>query len=145
LAKNIKYEVKITSDATIQSEWIKDFDNEKFMNLIYNNVINGKTKAYDFYDNSVLTEPELREQLGLISDTFEIENPETKEISIEIYNSEFDPSIIESYIFIEDWYYNPETYSIYKKVKAIAPVRYMIREDGTLAKVICFVVKFSEK
>ncbi len=141
LAENIKYEFNLDNE-----NWVKDLDHERFMNTIIEKITKGEIKVYDFYDNSkVLSVNNIKVNLNLISDTIELENFETSEITTELIEYDITPDLFSSYIFIEDWYIDKSTYKIIKEIKGIAPVYHYYKgdEDAELMRKIPFVVWFN--
>lgn len=147
IAENIKYEFNVFENEA----WTSDLDNEKFANIIYERVKNGQTKAYDFFseDKKQLSMEEVRHNLLIKTDTIEVTDPETGETFNSVIGGEFMPEIIESYIFLENWYFDKESCSIYKEIKAVAPVVHFFKYNdsgkGEKFKKISFIVYFDNK
>jgi len=120
------------------------FNQRIFINTLLGNVFEGKAKATEFESSKVLTPNEAR------SKVFEkvkilITNTETwleEERTVENDNT----SQIQSVIFIEDWYFDNNTFQFQKKVVGIAPVRYFHDskngEFDLLNREILFTVQF---
>ena len=71
----------------------------------------------------------------------DLENPDGPLIQKTI-KGEYNLKKIKAYIFTEDWYLDPETLRIVKKVRAIAPVGYFTNdEDDKISKRIIFEVE----
>ncbi len=141
LAQNIKYEFNIDNEA-----WVGDLNHDRFMSVIIDKIKNGETKPHDFYDTTkVLSLNDIKQDMYLSTDTVLLENSSSPEKpDTIIIENEITPELFGSYIFIEDWYIDRNTYKIIKQVKGIAPVYYFFRDDNEeeIQKKIPFVVWF---
>ena len=111
---------------------------------IINKVITGKTQAYDFNTQKPITAGDVKMRMGMNSKTMLIldSNSNLKEVTIE---GSVDFNEIRSYIFTEDWYLDPITLRIVKKVRAIAPVRYYYKEEDVEQKNVLRIIIFDVK
>lgn len=142
LAENIKYEL----DLEKYISWTDELNQEIFLNLIMEKVKNDDIEIFDFFDNSIkYTYAEIRAQNPVLCDTLVVIDPATaleKEI---IVDNELNTQMIKSYIFLEDWYYDPDTYKIVKTVKGIAPVLHYFNDADIddVQKKILFLIYFN--
>lgn len=131
LAKNICYEFSLSKESP-NNVWIENLNTETFVKLLIDNALSGKVKTYSAINTkTALSIDELKMALNVEqADTVMIEDISTGELKQSIITSELDYNKVKSVIFIEDWYYNDKTFSIEKKVKAIAPVSVYDKCDG---------------
>lgn len=118
---------------------------QKFRNLLINRVLSQKSKAYDYYTGNLLSLEHLKANLG--HEKFEVVtiDPETGDEKIIEYETEIVNEFIKSVIFIEDWYIDPQTMLIDKRVMGIAPVRFTEEiETGNIEKKVAFVLYFDK-
>ena len=90
---------------------------------IFNKVKSGKISASDFSSKKKLTFKEIKERMGAKDMTMIIEELDGTKVEKTI-SGYYNLDDIKSYIFTEDWYLDPVTLRIVKKVRAIAPVWY---------------------
>ena len=112
---------------------------------IFNKVLSGETIAYDFDSQEKIKPEDVKGRMGAgnVIIMIEEDNGQMVEKTIE---GQYNLSDIQSYVFTEDWYLDPETLRIVKKVRAIAPVRYYIKDNGgkeSLHKRIVFELKLN--
>lgn len=118
LAKHIIYEFPFEDSITPNYSLNKN----KLVRLIIDKALGGKVKVYNPFTAKEMNKKELEQRMG-ISDSM-LYMPYTSYGSI---------------LFIENWYYNPNDFSIRKDVMGIAPVKYDFN-DEELTKVIPFVI-----
>ena len=143
LAENVTYEMNLYNQDN--PEWLESLSVSRLVDLILSQVMDGKSKAYDFFSNDkvALSTDVIRTNLGATVETYYVENeekntPDTVQVVGNIY-----PDEIRSVIFVEDWYID-DNMMIYKTVKRIAPVRHyhMVNElaEDEVVKKVPFVV-----
>jgi hypothetical protein len=143
IAENITYEVNFDTE----------FKTNEYLNidmlakLTVEPMLEGKVKAYDFFDDAELDVVSMRRSMGYISDTLITINPQTNEDEVEVVEVEEDISSVRAYIFVEDWYIDEQTFAIKKHIKGIAPVAIssIVDEDGEVIEYrrIVGLVKFN--
>ncbi len=142
IAENITYEVSF-NEGTPNNKYL---DIEKLAKMIVDPVLNGKKKAYDFFEKTELKPIDIKYTLGYSLDSLEEENIKTGEWEVKQVETPEDLSTIKAFIFVEDWYIDTTTFAIRKKVKSIAPViiKTKIDSDGEAyqSKKIAFIVPF---
>lgn len=125
LQKDVTYEFSFYTPTS--HLWLENLSIGRFAEILIDNVIDGKAPAYDFFETGdPIDVKEARRRLGETVDYYFVprENSDvmdTVEVKGEIYRDE-----IRSVIFVEDWYVNPSSMQIVKKVKKIAPVRQFV-------------------
>ncbi len=124
IAKDIIYEVDLSDNTNY-----KFLDLEKTAHLLLDSTLTGKHTISDFFTGEPLELAVVKRNLGMVSDTMDVENLETGEIEQKLITSEPNFQAIRSYIFKEDWYFDNQTKSIRKEVKAICPILLSIDED----------------
>jgi hypothetical protein len=117
-----------------------------FFNKLMNKIFNEGVQVYDFYSGAPLTMDKVRANIG-------IEQLEIKDIDkngdmvTKVVETEFNPEKIQSIVFTEEWYYDPQTFNIEKKITGISPVVNLKREDKfgneIIYKKIAFTVKLN--
>jgi len=128
LAKNITYEVSLNPESP---NYI-NFAPVNFAQLILNSVLTGEKIIVNYLDSTNISIDEVKILMGKVSDTLLVVDPNTGDETFEIHNQAEQFDRILGYIFVEDWFVNPDTYVITKTVKSIAPVYYGSRllENG---------------
>lgn len=123
LAKHVIYEFSFEDSLTPNYLLNKT----KLVRLIIDKALNSGLTAYNPFTAKPLTKEELKKRLELTDSS----------IYMPYHN-------ISSILFIEDWYFNPQTFSIRKDVIGIAPIKISFNEDE-LKKTIPFVFFINEK
>ena len=131
-------------------DWLADMNPRRFVNIVLNNVLSGKTPAYDFFDKKKrLSVEEIKTNLGECIKTYSVENPNTESYDTLHIQSKMDIEEIRSVIFTEDWFIDWSSLSIFKTVKSIAFVRmYENSHEGgeyEIEKKIPFIVFLNNK
>jgi len=108
----------------------KHFDKTGFLDSLIYPVINGKVKGYDFFDFTLLSPEEIKENLDMNKDTIYVENPETKDTTVKVSDN-FEMSNIRELVFIEKWSWDNKTKKIKKETIAYGPVIYVVKDDST--------------
>jgi hypothetical protein len=144
LAKNVISEFNL--EDTVSPEFVKNIDKNRLRQLLIDYALSGKVKLW----NAANTETELTKEviirnLGQTNDTILIEDPESGKVNQQVLTIDYNLSEIESIVFVEDWYYDPATFTIKKVITGIGPVRYYTKEDGEEAKSIVFVMYFGKE
>ena len=140
IAKNITYEVNFS-----ENQKTNDYLNlNKLSHLIIDPVLNGKKKAFDFFDRTELDTMEIKQNFGYRLDSLEEEDPNTGKWIWKRHETKESLSDVEAFIFVEDWYLDNKTFAIRKEVKSIAPVIVKIKVDENgeayTSKKIAFLV-----
>lgn len=121
------------------------YSRQKLVYTIFDQVLSGKSSAYDYHNNMELDTMEIRNRMDAGIRSYTIIDPET---GYEIKKTELpDPDLdeIQSVIFIEEWYYDEKTLELGKKLKGVAPIRsYFPDGDGPFEERIVFVTYFNE-
>lgn len=123
LAKHVIYEFPFENSFTPNFLLNKN----RLIRLIIDKSLSGNIKVYNPFTAKEMNKKELKQRLGISDSTLYM--PYTSYGSI---------------LFIENWYYNPDNFSISKDVIGIAPVKYNFKEEE-LTKVIPFVIFMKEK
>lgn len=92
-----------------------------FIKSLLQQAANSKSKVYDYLTSTPLSPKEVEKKI-IIRDTVSIMNIDGEPMDTVVQREIIDE--IRSVIFIEEWYFNPESLRIEKQVKGIAPVRY---------------------
>lgn len=131
-----------------ESPFWNSYNKKRFINLILDRALNSKTEVYDFFSKEKLKKEDILARFGCGHQTIQIvdENGETKSVDID---TEINQDEIKSVIFIEEWYLDPNTLKIYKKVVGVAPVRTFFKDDDVdqnfPQKNIAFLLYFDSK
>jgi hypothetical protein len=135
-ARDIRSNSDILNEEEIDStDWInyyvKSVDNKKIYETIMNAVKSGKCKAYaDISDeSSVMTIDEINSKLN-VYDTVIVENKETGKFDQKIVHTLFNETSFGNLRMKEDWYFDPEKFTLVKKVTAICLVQKVYDEEG---------------
>ena len=127
-------------------DFIQGLNTRGLIDAILKYVVAGN-KLYSFNDpKQELNYADLKEQLGMVTDTLYIENLETGDFEVKITEDFADRDNIEGLVFIEDWQYDEETMMINKVVTGIAPIwhKMEISDTGDVMETnaLPFVIKF---
>lgn len=110
IAESIRYDVVIENPDTLD-EWtetrLKGLEREKLIDEIFKAVYSGKVKAYNYYTDKKMSVKQVKE----IEKQAESEGTDVAKVQ-----------------FLEDWYFDPETFNLYKKVHYIM-LAYEILDD----------------
>jgi hypothetical protein len=120
----------------------EEFNRELFWNAMMEKMKNEDIKMTDFETGADITISEI-EKLPMFRDTFMVEDPITFELKEKIVEWELGWWTVTGYLFIEDWYYDPISYKVTKKVKGITPVIQRYPEEGE-AQHFLFTLWFNE-
>jgi hypothetical protein len=122
------------------------YNQKTFKKVLLETAMSGKVNTYDFTTKQRLSADELKDKLVLYKDSVEDIDPETGEFIFLILTKKIEHTDINSFIFIENWYIDPQTYDIGKEVIGIAPVVYFRKDENSpdYEKKIPFVVYFNE-
>lgn len=123
LAKHVIYEFPFEDTLTPNHLLNK----KKLIRLLIDKALNFKITIYNPFTAKPLTKEELMKRLEMTDSS----------IYMPYHN-------ISSILFIEDWYFNPQTFSIRKKIIGIAPIK-ISYNDNELTKTIPFVFFINEK
>ncbi len=118
LAKHMIYEFPFEDSVTPNFSLNKS----RFARLIIDKALGGKVKVYNPFTAKEMNKKELEQRLEISDSTLYM--PYTSYGSI---------------LFIENWYYNPDNFSIRKDVIGMAPVKYDFNDEEP-TKVIPFVI-----
>ncbi len=148
IADTVKFLIPLDKDSANDAPpFFIGFDKVKFISQLVDSVLAGKVKAYDYFDNSVMTKEQIKMQLGIRTDTALIEDIETGGLKPKIIVSEFNPDDIRELYVYERWFYNPDKCVFKTQVLGYAPVKFTVKDDqpdGEVTKRILFIV-FSDK
>jgi hypothetical protein len=103
------------------SPYFNNINQRNFIETMLNQVFEGKANSYDYQTNQLLTFEEAKKRV-YINQTIMVIN-EFGEAVETTYEQNISEEIC-SVIFIEDWYIDPQTMQMEKKVTGIAPVIY---------------------
>ena len=114
IAESIRYDVIIKNPDTAD-EWtetcLKGLDREKLVEEVYKAIYAGKVKAYDYYTDDPMSVKQVKE----------IEK-----------QAESDGTEVAKVQFLEDWFFDPVTFNLYKKVHFIMPAYELLDEKGNV-------------
>jgi hypothetical protein len=131
------------------SPFLNDYGINRFVGLIINKVLKGNLPAYDFETQQKLSPEQVKQNLGYQTDTILTENAESGTMEEKVLAREINLKDIQSLIFHEEWYIDPMTLRMQKKVIGISPVRYVYKEDDLdrqkPIRQIAFTIYFDEK
>lgn len=139
LAKNVISEHNLYD--SIPLPFTKNLDAFTLAELLINKATSGKTKVWDPMNvEKELTISEIEKNLGVVTDTAFVDDPNTGETVMKVFRVEIMPEEIASIVFVEDWYYDPTTFAIKKVITGIGPVRHYMKNDGEMAKTVVFMI-----
>ncbi len=131
--------------------YFKDFDRDRFIELIFDKVLSGQVPAYDPKDLTTVMDIPAIHAAMLADSIFETFRNEEGAVVTEFREIYIPVEDINSVIFVEDWYYNKTSMSIVKVVRAIIPVLHHISnewgipEGDTIYRIPVFAVKFGQE
>ncbi|MCD6366197.1 MAG: hypothetical protein J7L46_01515 [Bacteroidales bacterium] len=144
IADTVKYLIPLDKDSTSdRPPFFIGFDKVKFISQIVDSVLAGKVKAYDIFDNTVMTKEQIKIQLGIRTDTVWVENLESGEMQQKIVVSDFNPDDVRELYVYERWFYSPEKVCFKTEIIGFAPVRFTIKDDqpdGEVTKIVLFTI-----
>jgi len=135
----------------INTPLLNSYSRSKFINMLFAQVLSGKSEGVDYETGTRLNPDEIRKRAGERIDTLMMEDPENYELLKEVVlKTEFTSFLneIKSIIFIEEWYIDEKTLQIKKVVKGVVPVRWYYNyedyEQIKLEKIKLFQVNFNQ-
>ena len=144
LFKKIKYEFGYDSEKMLKTDipesekeeslfW-NSYNKKKFKEIIFDRITNKKHDVYSFdkMQKLSLAEVDSLMVLGVVEDI----DPETGEMNY--IKKKYQIEDLKTFIFYENWYINPKTLQIHKKVLGVAPVFY-ISSDKIEKKIPFFI------
>ena len=112
IAESIRYDV-IIKNPDPDDEWteacLKGLDSEKLVDEVYKAIYAGKVKAYDYYTDEPMS----------VNQVKEIEK-----------QAESDGAEVAKVQFLEDWFFDPQTFNFYKKVHYIMLAYEILDKNG---------------
>lgn len=144
IADTVKFLIPLDKDSTSdRPPFFIGFDKVKFISQLVDSVLAGKVKAYDIFDNSVMTKEQIKMQLGIRTDTAWIEDLETGELQQKVIVSDFNPDDVRELYVYERWFYNPSKVCFKTEIIGFSPVKFTIKDDqpdGAVTRIILFTV-----
>jgi len=145
ITKKIQYDVPILNDNPDYDWWIGNIegsDREALLQNIFDRVLNGDIKAYDYFNEPM----SVRQIERLLIDSLQM----TLQRPYDPYD-EYDTLIIKTILptdvtmlrFLEEWKYDEASLAIDKKVSALCPVL-QVKVDDQILKRPLFWVHFDE-
>lgn len=129
----------------MQAPYLNTFGVERFARIMINKVLSGQIQAYDMTTDKPISADRVKRNLGGRMDTVMIEDIFTGLFRDTVVEHTINPAEITSLIFHEDWYTDPKTLRMKKKVRALSFVREFVDEDKlTLKKNIAFTLHLEE-
>lgn len=125
----------------LDEDWLKGFDFNKFIEDISAAAQNEKIKVYDYFGMyEINPEPmslnDLKINLTGGVDTVEIEDPETNEISIKVFERTYPREEINQIFFKENWMLEKDAFKLKKNVTGYGIVREFERQYGEEIKTV---------
>jgi len=111
------------------SPFLNSITQRNVAQLFYAKAMDPNTIAFDmdgFYRNQV----QVNEAFGVKDEFYSDYDINTGDEIQKVVKSQFQPMEIRSLLFFEDWYINESTLQIDKRITAIAPVRYYMRDES---------------
>lgn len=149
IATNISYILNIETDYT-KGPIINGLNKNKLISMLIDSVTTGKVKGYDLdlskfeISSKILSPDQIRKNLGETIETVTLKdingNPiGTKTDTLKAIDRKNE---IKALIFIENWFYDPETFSFIKDVVGFGPVREYENPEvsGMMMKTIPFII-----
>ncbi|MEN0047933.1 MAG: gliding motility protein GldN [Bacteroidota bacterium] len=105
-----------------------------FFEILTDAISCGKVIAYSAENDRFETPLKRHEvsQLLFQSDTFEIVDPSTYEVTYQILKNDINPEEIVRYRIKEVWFFDSRTSTMKTRILGIAPIREVFREDGIM-------------
>jgi hypothetical protein len=144
LAKNVIYEFNL--EDTLNPEFTSNLNIAKLSSLLINKALKGKIKTYDALDtNQIFTREQVLSRMGATKDSVYVDDPDTGEQTLKVINVAPMYEQITSMVFVEDWYYDPKTYSIKKVIKSVGPVRHYLKNEEPVKNIVFMMPLGKEK
>lgn len=104
----------------------------ELVNLIFEEVLSGKLKAYSAVDLMNLKEIPIEEinEIGHRIDTITMTDPVTLNDSTIVIEQVLDRKTIKKFSVIQDWFYNKQTKKMETKIIALCPIRERFDDQG---------------
>lgn len=110
------------------------YPQQPFFNILTDAITEGKITAYSAIDDKFTTplSAEEIEQTLFAIDTFEVVNPETFEITLQVIKNPLNPDDIIRYRIKELWYFDTRSSTLKVRILGIAPIQDVLDEAGRL-------------
>lgn len=105
-----------------------------FIEIVLDAVKKGRVKAYSTVDDRfslAMTKDQIFEMLRGKTDTIQVENPETGEMTYKTVNSEFNPDAVTRYRLKEDVFFDRNLGRMIVRIIGIAPLKDLYNDDGS--------------
>jgi len=140
----VKYESLISFPES--SEIFTTLDKTDFKDKLIATTLTGKIKVYDPFDTAkVLSKEEIKAVIGTWQDTVVGVNEKQGDTALIIRQFGFDKNELTKLLFIENWNFNSQSFTLTKDVKSWCPVKVYYKEDDTAKtdqlKKMLFLVK----
>ena len=125
ITERIQYPVFIKSPYPDDTDWwvenLEGVKREKFVNILVDAALEGKVKAYDYLDNTLLTQAQVNNIFNR-TDTIKMTRitPPYDEVDT-VITHKLDRKDIYRVTFLEEWNFDEKNFKMEKKVVGIAP------------------------
>jgi hypothetical protein len=131
------------------SPYLNNFGIEHFVEFIINKSLKQKYPVYDPFTKEKLSSREVLSRLDCRSDTFDVLNHKTNRMEKQIVEDKINYQDIQSVIFHEQWYIDPVTLRLQKKVNGISLIKWYYKsedaENENLQRKYVFTIYFDGK
>lgn len=146
IASHITYTLNLDPDS-LKRPVINGLNKKKLISILVDSVIKGKMKVYEFdfskfdISSKIISPEEIKKNLGETIDSI-VQNDingvpiGTKVDTVKAIDRKNE---IKALFFVENWYYNPKTFSFIKEVVGVGPVREYVVSDAKM-KSIPFII-----
>jgi hypothetical protein len=111
--------------------FLNPYGAKRFINLLLDQINNYGMPAYDFETGAPLNREQIKKNLGITEQVLSNEIREDGTMVSRTIVNEFDPATVQSILFTEEWYIDPLTLRMQKKITAISPVVFTYKEEDT--------------
>ena len=145
LPKNVSSEYEFINVNNTFNHWTENFKAKEFYTSLYNFVIEGNIKVYD-YNGKEESIDKVKISFGDYNDTVMIENAETFEIETKVIERKVDFDKITGMYFKENWFFNESEFKFTKEIIEYYPVLTKLSNIDTNAysKFLGFAVRNNE-
>jgi len=122
LAKKAQVDSRIAFKNYDNPEWVKSFDNDKFVLDIFTKILSGDFSEFTKKEKNGYTIKEVKERMGEMPFTL-MYNEKTKQLDTIFSKKEVDLSEIHEIYFEEEWVFNEDNLNFDKKIDTWTPIR----------------------
>ncbi len=127
LADKVQVDNRIAFENEDNPDWIKGFDNEKFVETVFSKIFSGELAGFSNMENNGYTIEEVKDRMGEKPFTL-VFNEETNQTDTVFTKKEIELSEIKELYFEEEWFFDKDKLSFEKTINLWTFIRVYYRD-----------------